>query len=184
MIGTLYSLCTQFLHAPMGGQTKRANFEVTPEQEARLIAVKDVLEASSLKDAVLRMSSVMLVLARELASGKRLYVGDRPETAERLVLPEIEAVEGGWRWLVARPHPWRRQLWVKGRKLLAAQVWSDMQANELTAEQAARDWDLPLEAVEEILRYCKESAVLIALEADEERRRLTDAGIGLAPAPR
>jgi hypothetical protein len=168
----------------MGGQTRRANFEVTPEQEARLIALKDVLEASSLKDAVLRMSSVMLVLARELASGKRLYVGERPETAQRLVLPELEAVEGAWRWLVARPHPWRRQLWVKGRKLVAAQVWSDMQANGLSAEQAARNWDLPLEAVDEVRRYCQDNAALIALEADEERRRLNDAGVALAPAPR
>ena len=168
----------------MSSQTKRANFEVTPEQEALLSAVKEALQASSLKDAVLRMSSVMLVLARELASGKRLYIGDRPETAERLVLPELEAVEGGWRWLVARPHPWRRQLWVKGRKLLAAQVWSDMHANQLTKQQAALDWDLPLEAVDEIVRYCEENAALIGLEADEERRRLSDAGVALAPAPR
>jgi len=168
----------------MAGQTKRANFEVTPEQEARLVAVKELLQASSLKDAVLRMSSVVLVLARELASGKRLYVGDRPGTVERLVLPELESVEGGWRWLVARPHPWRRQLSVKGRKLLASQVWSDMRAHELTPEQTAQDWNLPPQAVEEILQYCEQNAALIALEAEEERRRLADAGVALAPAPR
>ena len=166
----------------MASQTKRANFEITPDQEARLTALKEVLQVSSLKDAVLRMSSVMLVLARELADGKHLYVGERSDTAERLILPELESVQGGWRWLVARPHPWRRQFWVKGRKLMAAQVWSDMNSNQLTAEQAALDWDLPLEAVEEIVRYCKENAALIALEADEERRRLNDAGIQLAPA--
>lgn len=166
----------------MVSQSKRANFEVTPEQEARLSALKEVLQASSLKDAVLRTSAVMLVLARELAGGKHLYVGDRSDTAERLILPELESLEGDWRWLVARPHPWRRQLWVKGRKLLAAQVWSDMNSNRLTGKQAARDWDLPLEAVEEIVRYCEENAALIALEADEERRRLSDAGVRLAPA--
>ncbi len=168
----------------MTSQSKRANFDVTPEQEARLSAVKELLQASSLKDAVLRMTSVMLVLARELASGKHLYLGERPETAERLVLPELETVDGGWRWLVARPHPWRRQLWVKGRKLLAAQVWSDMRANQLTREQVSLDWDLPPQAVDEIVRYCEDNAALIALEADEERRRLSDAGVALAPAPR
>jgi hypothetical protein len=168
----------------MASQSKRANFQVTAEQEARLVAVKELLEAPSLKEAVLRMSRVMLVLARELASGKRLYVGERPETVERLVLPDLEGAEGGWRWLVARPHPWRRQLWVKGRKLLAAQVWSDIQANALTPEQAAQDWSLPLEAVEEVLRYCEENTALIVLEAEEERRRLADAGVRLAPAPR
>jgi hypothetical protein len=165
----------------MASRTKRANFEITPDQEARLSALKEMLQASSLKDVVLRMSAVMLVLARELAGGKHLYVGERSDTAERLILPELESVEGSWRWLVARPHPWRRQLWVKGRKLLAAQVWSDMNSNQLTEEQAAQDWDLPLEAIREITRYCEGNAALIALEADEERRRLNDAGIRLAP---
>jgi hypothetical protein len=166
----------------MTSQTKRANFEITPDQEARLSALKELFQASSLKDAILRTSTVMLVLARELATGKHLYVGERSDTAERLILPDLEALEGGWRWLVARPHPWRRQLWVKGRKLLASQVWSDMSTNGLTENQAAEDWDLPAEAIKEIVRYCGQNAALIALEADEERRRLRDAEIRLAPA--
>jgi len=166
----------------MASQTKRANFEITPDQEATLSALKEAFQASSLKDAILRTSTVMLVLARELAAGKHLYVGARSDTAERLILPELEALEGGWRWLVARPHPWRKQLWVKGRKLLASQVWSDMNSNRRTTSQAAEDWDLPAEAIEEIIRYCEENAALLALEADEERRRLRDAEAWLAPA--
>jgi len=31
----------------------------------------------------------------------------------------------------------------------------------LTKEHAAQDWDLPLEAVEESVRYCEENASLI-----------------------
>jgi hypothetical protein len=31
----------------------------------------------------------------------------------------------------------------------------------LTKQHAAQDWDLPLEAVEEIVRYCEENASLI-----------------------
>jgi hypothetical protein len=166
----------------MASQTKRANFEITPEQEACLSALKEAFQASSLKDAILRMSTVMLVLARELAAGKHLYIGECSDTVERLILPELEVLEDGWRWLVARPHPWRRQLWVKGRKLLASQVWSDMMSNQLTAKQAAEDWDLPPEAIEESVRYCEQNATLIALEADEERRRLRDAEVRLAPA--
>jgi uncharacterized protein (DUF433 family) len=168
----------------MATESKRANFEVTPEQEARLAQVKELLQASSLKDTVLRMSNVMLVIARELARGKRLYLGERPETAERLVLPELEAVHDGWRWLVEWPHPWRRQLWVKGRKLLASQVWLDMGANGLTPEEAARDWDLPLEAIEEAVRYCEANRPLIEAEAAEERRRLAQGGVALAPVAR
>jgi len=48
--------------------------------------------------------------------------------------------------------------------------------------QAAEDWDLPPEAIGEIVRYCEEKRALIALEADEERRRLSGAEIRLAPA--
>jgi hypothetical protein len=32
----------------------------------------------------------------------------------------------GWQFLVARPHPWRKQLAIKGRKLLAGTLWRDM----------------------------------------------------------
>lgn len=163
-------------------QTKRANFEITPEQEARLNALKDALQAPSLKDAVLRMSNVMLVLARALGAGKQLYLGHTRESAERLLLPELEPVVGEWQWLVSRPHPWRRQLWVKGRRLLASQVWADMQANSLTQQQVAEEFELPLAAVAEIVRWCDANAALIAAEAVEERRRLADAGVALAAA--
>ena len=166
----------------MATNTKRINFDATPEQEARLDALKDAMQAASLEDAVMRASSVLLVLARELAGGKRIYLGERRESSERLVLPELEPLSGNWRWLVSRPHPWRRQLWVKGRRLLASQVWGDIRTNGLTVEQAAEDFDLPPEAVEEILRYCESNATLIALEADEERHRLQDAGVPFAPA--
>lgn len=166
----------------MTTQTKRANFEITPEQQARLDALKDAIQASSLKDAVLRSSAVMLLLARELADGKHLYLGERRESAERLVLPELESLSPRWRWLVARPHPWRRQLWVKGRRLLASQVFSDMRANDMTPEQIAEDLDLPIAAIDEVVRYCEENAALIALECEEERRWLGEAGVALAPA--
>ena len=36
-----------------------------------------------------------------------------------------------WQYLVKRPHPWRRQLYIKGRKLLASTVWQDAIANNL-----------------------------------------------------
>ncbi|MGA9381514.1 MAG: hypothetical protein WBV73_22370 [Phormidium sp.] len=60
-----------------------------------------------------------------------------------------------WQYLVARSHPWRRQLYIKGRKLLASTVWQDMMANEMSPEQAAENWDLPLSAIYEVIRYCE-----------------------------
>lgn len=86
-----------------------------------------------------------------------------------------------WQYLVARAHPWRRQLHIKGRKLLASTVWQDMIANKMSLEQAADNWDLPLSAIDEVVRYCKNHQDLLKLEADEERYRLEAKGASLEP---
>jgi hypothetical protein len=90
----------------------------------------------------------------------------------RLVIPELEArTDGHWRWLLERPHPWRRQLSVKGRKLLASAVWLDALTNGMGPREAAENWDLPLQACEEIFAYCEVNKALIEAEANEERLR-------------
>ncbi|NER24638.1 MAG: hypothetical protein F6J96_28845 [Symploca sp. SIO1C2] len=76
-----------------------------------------------------------------------------------------------WQYLVPRPHPWRKQLYIKGRKLRAFSVWRDMIVNELSLEEAADNWDLPLAAVSEAIRYCESHQELLKLEAEEEGYR-------------
>jgi hypothetical protein len=89
------------------------------------------------------------------------------------LIPELEArAVGTWHWLLERPHPWRRQLWVKGRKLLASAVWLDALTNGMGPREAAENWDLPLPACEEIFAYCEANKALIEAEASEERQRL------------
>ena len=61
--------------------------------------------------------------------------------------------------------------------MTAANVRYDMQANSMTVEQAAENWELPVEAVHEIEAYCATHQDLIDMEAEEERRALQDAGI-------
>ncbi len=89
--------------------------------------------------------------------------------------PEIE----NWQYLVARPHAWRKQLYIKGRKLLASTIWRDMTANGMSPEQAAENWDLPLSAIYEAIDYCESHQELLKLEADEERYRLEAKGVQL-----
>jgi hypothetical protein len=86
-----------------------------------------------------------------------------------------------WRFLVSRPHPWRQQLYIKGRKLLAATVWRDMLANAMIPEQAADNWELPLAAVQEAIHYCETHRELLRLEAEEEQYRLQEKGVALEP---
>ncbi|OCQ96051.1 hypothetical protein BCD64_11885 [Nostoc sp. MBR 210] len=84
-----------------------------------------------------------------------------------------------WQYLVARSHTWRKQLYIKGRKLLASTVWQDMVANQMSPEQAAENWDLPISAIYEAISYCESHQELLKLEADEERHRLEAKGVPL-----
>ncbi len=86
-----------------------------------------------------------------------------------------------WQYLEKRPHPWRQQLCFQGRRLKAFDVWSDMIVNEMTPEEAALNWDLPLAAVYEAIEYCETFQPLLKREAEEERRRLEAKGISLEP---
>lgn len=163
---------------------KRQNFNVSPEEETELQRLRDTMGASSVKDALLRATRVVLTLAQEIQQGRRIYIGEPGGSQARLMLPDMEASVEPWKYLTPRPHAWKRQLFVKGRRLTAANVWYDMQANDMSSTEAAENWDLPLEAIEEIDRYCQSNQALIAMEADEERRTLLDACIPLASGAR
>jgi len=81
-----------------------------------------------------------------------------------------------YQYLVARPHPWRRQLYLKGRNMTVGQLVSTIQANCLTPEEAADDLELPLEQVKEALAYYELHSDLIESEAREETARLAAKG--------
>lgn len=86
-----------------------------------------------------------------------------------------------WQYLESRPHSWRQQLYIKGRRLRAFTVWSDMIANEMTPEEVAESKELPLAAVYEAIEYCETHQDLLKKEAEEERRYLEEHGVSLEP---
>jgi hypothetical protein len=79
--------------------------------------------------------------------------------------------------LAKRNHPWRKQLYIKGRKLLASTIWQDMLANEMSSVDATINWDLPLAAIDEVVHYCESHQDLLKLEANEEHYRLVTKGV-------
>src|SRR5690242_8832410 len=93
----------------------------------------------------------------------------------------LEIPVEGWTHLVLRPHPWRRQLSIKGRNMTVGQFLSTVRANKLTAEQASEAFDLPLAAVQEALTYADQNRALIESETAEARRRLVERGYRLEP---
>jgi len=163
----------------MKADTKRQNFNVTPEQEAKVAWLQEHLDAASAKEVFLKSVDVVSMLVREAVAGSDLYFRSMDGQLTRLLMPEL-ARKNDWRYLTDRPHAWRRQLYVKGRRLLASTVWGDMLANGMTPAEVADDWDLPLEAVDEIIRYCELNRALIKMEAEEERSRLIASGVRLA----
>ena len=166
----------------MAVETKRQNFNVTPEQEADLNRLREELDAPSVKDAILRAVRIVEVISRQTRRGGALYIHEASGESHRLLIPELEtAREASWQFLTARPHPWRRQLWIKGRKLPAAVVWTDGRVNGGSMEEIADNWDLPVAAVEEAIRYGDTHQDLLRMEAEEEKRRLAEAGISIEP---
>lgn len=80
----------------------------------------------------------------------------------------------GYQFLARRPDSAYRQLFVKGRKIAALTLYmatvphpDDEEGDLRTPEQVAEDFDVPLEAVREAIRYCESKPV----EIDYDIRR-------------
>jgi uncharacterized protein (DUF433 family) len=89
---------------------------------------------------------------------------DRSELRETAVEP--------WRFLVRRQHPWRKQLYIKGRNMTARQLVGSMKANQLDEQAAAADNHVSVEAVREALLYVENNKELLETEGEIERLML------------
>lgn len=164
-------------------ETKRQNFNITPEQEAEIAQLKELLGSPTTKDAILSAVRFYKVIANEIREGRQLCVSEGPSSQiHKLIIPDLEALRPPrYKYLVQRPHEWERQLYVKGRRLPAAIVYRDHVIEGRTPEELADDWDLPLEAVNECISYCEENQELLQMEAEEGLRWLAAQGITIEP---
>lgn len=158
------------------GETKRQNFNVSPEQEAQIEFLRVAMGVTTTKETILRSISVVTILQNYLQQGYQVRL-TKPNEQIHLVIPDLEPLQPSWQYLVLRPHIWRKQLHVKGRRLLASTVWQDMQLNQLSPEESAENFTLPLAAIHEIISYCQANRELIQMEAEEEKYRLEQRGI-------
>ncbi len=96
-----------------------------------------------------------------------------------------EADALGYVHLVIRRHPWRRQLYLKGRNLTARQLVGAMRSESWDEERTAVEHGLPVEAVREAAAYADRFAAFIAFETALERLPAREgAGDGAEPLPR
>ncbi len=100
---------------------------------------------------------------------------DSRETREAAVEP--------WRHLVRRRHPWRKQLYLRGRNMTARQLVGAMRANQLGEAATAADYHLPVEAVREAVAYVESNRELLEAEAEIERLMVQRGGAARGPQP-
>ena len=158
---------------------KRENFDISPEQQAEIACLQELIQAPTRKDTILTAIRLSLELISELKKGNKLYIGnEKTNQLTRLMMLGLTSPSSiGWKYLTEIAHPWKRELYVKGRKLPASTVWIGKIVNKLTHEQAADNWDIPIEAIDEIISYCENNKDLLEMEAAEETRRLKQKGI-------
>ncbi|MDQ3688429.1 MAG: hypothetical protein M3406_00040 [Chloroflexota bacterium] len=156
-------------------QTRRQRLHVdVPEAVSRGIReTAEVYYRGATGDAVQASLAVFSWVVRQRQAGRRVIAVDAdhlPAAFEEPIIPGLEeALAPRWQWLVARPHPWRRQLAIKGRRLLAGRLARTIEANGWSADRAATEFDVPVAAVLEAQRYAAEDTDLLAAEEREER---------------
>src|SRR5262249_3320360 len=80
--------------------------------------------------------------------------------------------------LEPRPGSNYRQLWLKGRRIRTAVVDEVVHGPDpRTAEEFAREYQVPLEAVLEAIDYVAQNRPLIEQERDREAARLRERGL-------
>ena len=94
-------------------------------------------------------------------------LANRPWQLRRMEARETPVAP--WRFLVRRTHPWRKQLFVKGRNLTARQLVGSIKANQFNDEKAAANFHLPIDAIREALAYVEKNSAFLQTEAEIER---------------
>lgn len=150
----------------------RLSADVPETTDAQVRATARAFYRGVVSDAVTTaLDTFQWVVAARLR-GKRVIATDPdalPPTFEEPVIAGLEALGHEWRWLVRRDHPWRRQLWIKGRKLTAGDLARTAAVEGWSPSETARQYDLPVEAVLEAMRYAEVDRDLIEAEEAENR---------------
>lgn len=150
----------------------RLYVDVPSTTEAEIRQTARTLYRGILSDAVTTALEAFHWIVEARRQGKRVIATDPdmlPQAYLEPVIAGLKALDQQWTWLVARDHPWRRQLWIKGRNIAAGDLARTVAIEGWTPEEAAGQFDLPAEAVLEAQRYAEIARDLIAAEEAENR---------------
>jgi uncharacterized protein (DUF433 family) len=152
----------------------RLQIELAEHHRRLLRTLGDHLGGGGDAETTRRVLDIMENLVDRIRHGYKLAVvpaaDEHPDAVPELtraLRPELQ-----YTYLVARPHAWRKQLSFKGRRLTVGQFLGRMRAEGSTPEQAAADFDLPIDAAYEALEYGERYAALIEAEDAEDARAI------------
>jgi hypothetical protein len=157
---------------PAAKHRHRLTADVPEATELHVRQVASLYYRGVVSDAVTASLETFRWVLDAVQRGKRVVAadpGDLPEAYEEPVIAGLPRPEPEWVWLVRRDHPWRRQLWIKGRNLSAGDLARAIEIEGWTPDRAADEYDLPLGAVVEAQRYAETARDLIAAEEAENR---------------
>jgi uncharacterized protein (DUF433 family) len=86
-----------------------------------------------------------------------------------------------WQYLESRPDNWKKQLYIKGKRIKANVIYSDLLVNKMSLEEAAENWDLPLSVIAEVIEYCESNQELLKEESLKGRISLEQKGVAIDP---
>jgi uncharacterized protein (DUF433 family) len=169
--------------------TVRVQVDLTPAETTRLELLQRRLAVRSRADLLQQAYGTFLWVVDEMLSGRRIVSVEPDSLAQldrfkELSVPAVEPlVFDHYRYLVVRPEKGRSQPYLKGRNMTVGQLVYKMRANQLDAERAAQDMDLPVDQVLEALAYYETHRDLVEAEMAEEKRYLQAHGVQLGPIP-
>jgi len=161
--------------------------DLTPAEATLLRLMERRLSVRSRADLLQQAYGTFLWIVNEMLAGRRIVsveaeALERLERFKELSVPAVEPLRfRHYQYLVSRPEKWRKQLYLKGRNMTVGQLVYKMRSNQMNAEQAAKDMDMPVEQVLEALAYYQTHRQLIESEAEEEKQYLLSHGVELEP---
>ncbi|MBM4457180.1 MAG: hypothetical protein FJ011_05350 [Chloroflexi bacterium] len=165
----------------------RVQVDLSAAEATQLELLQRRLAARSRADLLQQAYGTFLWIVDEMLANRRI-VSVEPEGLNRLdkfkelSVPAVAPlIFRHYQYLVARPEKGRKQLYLQGCNMTVGQLVYKMRANELSAEQAAADMNLPVEQVLEALAYYQTHCELIESEAEEEKQYLLSHGVELEP---
>ena len=165
----------------------RVQVDLDAGEATLLTLLQKQLAVRSRADLLQQAYGTFLWVVDEMLSGRHI-ISVENETLEALPrfrelnIPAVAPLRfRHYRYLIARPETGRSQLYLKGRSMTVGQLVYKMRANDLDAETAAEDMDLPLDQVHEALAYYETHRELIEVETAEEKHYLQEQGVPLEP---